>query len=59
MPGHVDAYIQTDGGGEFATSHAFRATCDRHGYDVTTTAPDASHQNGIVERPHCTLKDRI
>ena len=23
MPDHVDAYIQTDGGGEFASSHAF------------------------------------
>ena len=45
MPDHVDAYIQTDGGGEFAASHAFRTTCGGHGYDVTSTAPDASHQN--------------
>ena len=59
MPDHVDAYIQTDGGGEFAASHAFRTTCGGHGYDVTSTAADASHQNGIVERPHRTLKDRI
>ena len=59
MSDHVNAFIQTDGGGEFVTSHAFRRTCDGHGYDVTTTAPDTSHQNGIVERPHRTLKDRI
>ena len=59
MPDHVDAYIQTDGGGELAHSHAFRKTVKHHGYDTTTTAAGASHQNGIVERPHRTLKERM
>ena len=59
MPDQVDAYIQTDGGGELSHSHAFRTTVDHHGYDVTTTAADAPHQNGIVEQPHRTLKERI
>ena len=58
MPDQVDAYIQTDGGGELSHSHGFRKTVDHHGYNVTTTAADASHQNGIVERPHRTLKDQ-
>ena len=31
----------------------------QYGYDITSTAADASHQNGIVERPHRTLKERI
>ena len=30
-----------------------------YGYDLTSTGPDASHQNGIVKRPHQTLKERI
>ena len=55
----MDAYIQTDGGGELSHSHGFQKTVDHHGYDVTNTAADASHQNGIVERPHRTLKERI
>ena len=59
MPDHVDAYIQTDGGGEFASSHAFRRVVSNHGYDLISTGPDASHQNGIVKQPHCTLKERI
>ena len=52
MPDQVDAYIQTDGGGELAHSHAFLQTVEHHGYDTTTMAADASFQNGIVERPH-------
>ena len=59
MPDHVDAYIQSNGGGEFVSSHAFRHMVSGLGYDLTSTAPDASHQNGIVERPHQTLKERI
>ena len=52
MPDQLDAYIQTNGGGKLAHSHAFRKTVKHHGYDTTTTAADASHQNGIVEQPH-------
>ena len=59
MPDQMDAYIQTDGGGELSHSHGFRKTVDHHGYNVTTTAADASHQNGIVEHPYRILKERI
>jgi len=58
LPEEVEAFIMTDGGGEFDTDK-FRKTAESHGYDVTTTAADASHQNGIIERPHQTLKERI
>ena len=57
MPNHVDAYIQTNGGGKFPSSHAFWCMVTGHNYDITSTAPDASHQNGIVERPHQSLKE--
>jgi hypothetical protein len=33
--------------------------CNSHGYEVNTTAADSSSQNGIVERPHRTLKERM
>ena len=59
MPDQVDTYIQTDDGGELSYSHAFQKTAGHHGYDVTTTAADASHQNDIVECPHQTLKEHI
>ena len=32
---------------------------NNHGYEVRTTATDASSQNGIVERPHRTLKEKM
>lgn len=57
MPNQVDAYIQTDDSRKLASSHAFWRMDSGHGYDITSTAPDASHQNGIVERPHQTLKE--
>ena len=56
IPDCVDAYIKT---GEFASSHAFRRVVSNHCCDLTSTGPDTSHQNGIIERPHCTLKERI
>ena len=30
-----------------------------HGYNTTITAADVSFQNGIVERPHHTLKEQM
>ena len=59
MPDQVDAYIQTNGGGKFASSHAFRRMAHDHGYNITSTTPNASHQNGLVEKPHWTLKEQI
>ena len=52
MPDQVDAYIMTDGGGELAKSHGFRKTANTNGYDVTSTATDASFQNGMVKCLH-------
>ena len=59
MPDQADAYITTDGGDELSHSHDFCCTANTHGYDVTTTAADASFQNGMVKCLHCTLKERI
>jgi hypothetical protein len=30
-----------------------------HNFIVETTAPDASSENGLGERPHCTLKEKV
>jgi hypothetical protein len=46
---------QTDGGTEFAGLDAFREKCSEFDYDVQTTGPDSSSQNGKGERPHRTL----
>ena len=58
MPDQVDAYIMT-GCGELSKNHGFCSTANKNGYDVTSTATDASFQNGMVERPHRTLKERM
>ena len=50
--------VRTDGGTEFAGSADFRATCIAHNYDVQTTGPDTSSQNGKGERPHRTLAEK-
>lgn len=52
-------YVRTDNGNELAGSEAFRRVIDQHRYTLETTAPDSSGQNGIAERPHRTLKERI
>jgi hypothetical protein len=49
--------IRTDNGGELAGSQDFCQTVANHGYLVEPTAPDASNQNGLAERPHKTLKE--
>jgi hypothetical protein len=36
-----------------------RATADKHGYIMETVSPDKSSQNGLAERPHRTLKERV
>jgi hypothetical protein len=52
-------YVQTDNGNELAGSEAFQQAVDKHQYNLETTAPDSSGQNGIVKRPHQTLKERV
>jgi hypothetical protein len=51
--------IRTDNGGELAGSKDFCQTVANHGYLVKPTAPDASNQTGLAERPHKTLKERV
>ena len=51
--------IRTDNGGELAGSNEFCQTIANHGYLVEPTAPDASNQNGLAERPHKTLKEQV
>ena len=59
LPDQINATITTDRGGELSASHDMRQTAQSHGYEVRTTATDASSQNGIVKRPHRTLKEKI
>jgi hypothetical protein len=51
--------VRTDNGGELAGSNDFCQTIANNGYLVEPTAPDASNQNGLAERPHKTLKERV
>jgi hypothetical protein len=59
LPDQVEATITTDGGGELSKSHELKRVCNSHGYEVNSTAADSSSQNGMVERPHRTLKERM
>jgi hypothetical protein len=56
--GDVPLAIRTDNGGEFVTEE-LRQAVDAHGYIIQTTSPDKSSQNGLAERPHRTLKERV
>jgi hypothetical protein len=51
--------IRTDNGGELTGSEDFRQTTGQHGYILETTAPDTSNQNGLVEQPHQTIKEKV
>jgi hypothetical protein len=51
--------IRTDNGTERAGSQEVRNVANKHGYSIETTAPDSSSQNGMAERPHCTLKEKV
>ena len=59
LPDQVNASITTDGGGELSGSHDLRRVANSNGYEINTTAADSSSSNGIVERPHRTLKERM
>ena len=59
LPDQVNATITTDGGGELSASHDVLRTANSHGYEVRTTSTNASSQNGIAERPHRTLKEKM
>jgi hypothetical protein len=50
--------IRTDGGREFANQHMERVIHEA-GYLHETTGPDSSSQNGLAERPHRTLKEKV
>ena len=56
--GDVPLSIRTNNGGEFVTEE-LRETANKHGYIMETTSPDKSSQNGLAERPHMTLKERV
>ena len=49
--------VQIDSGTDLTASEEFCKTVDKHNYIVESTALASSSQNGIAERPHCTLKD--
>jgi len=49
--------IRTDKGGELWGSHEFQRTMKELNYILEPTAPDASFQNGVAERPNRSLAD--
>ena len=58
IPDQVNATITTDGGDKLSGSFDVQRVANSHRYDINTPAVDASSQNGIVERPHRTLKEQ-
>jgi hypothetical protein len=53
-------YIHTDNGNELAGSQDFCQLASDHEFIVETTAPDSSiSENGLGERPHRTLKEKV
>ena len=59
LPDQVSATITTNSGGELLGSFNILRVANSHGYEINTTAVDASLQNRIVERPQCTLKEQM
>jgi hypothetical protein len=49
--------IRTDN--EYTVSDAFQQAVQDEHFVLETTAPNTSHQNGMGERPHHTVKERI
>lgn len=49
--------IRTDQGGELWGSHDFQRMVQSTGFLLEPTAADASFQNGVAERPNCSLAD--
>jgi hypothetical protein len=45
-------YTVMDEGGEMANNPDLLGLLDKHGYDISPTAPDSSFQNSPGERPH-------
>jgi hypothetical protein len=52
-------YIRTDNGNKLAGSKDFCQLASDHEFIVETTAPNSSSENGLGERPHCTLKEKV
>jgi len=52
-------YVYMDQGGELGCCPDIIALFESTGYSVELTAPDSSHQNGPIERPHHTIGDAI
>ena len=51
--------IRTDNGTNLAGSAELREVVHNRGYIMEVTGTDASFQNGLAERPHRTLKERV
>ena len=55
----ADRSVRFDNGGELGGNTAVHDLFRAAGYDVQTSAPDSSHEIGIVERPHRTIADAV
>ena len=54
-----DKYVRLDPGGDLGGCREIVELFESAGYKVEVTAPDSSHMNGPVERPHQTIADAI
>jgi transposase InsO family protein len=56
--GHRLLAIRCDGGGEFHSTASLEWYAE-HGIEVQTTAPHTSQTNGVAERMHRTIMDKV
>jgi len=54
-----DKYVCMDHGGELGCCPNILVLFESAGYSVELTAPNASHQNGPIEHPHCTIGNAL
>ena len=58
-PGYKNKWVVLEQGGEIYNKLAVKNLFQKYGYEILPTSPDASHQNGPVERVYCTISQGI
>ena len=52
-------YVMLDQGGELYGNPKVWQLFSKYGYSIQPTGADSSHQNGPVERNHCTMANHV
>lgn len=59
VPHCPDKCVFMDQGGELYHNPAIKNLFKKFGYEIYPTSPDASYQNGQVEKAHCTFSQGV